>query len=563
MDSTRSTNATLDATGTLPADVLHDVAGLLGLAEFDTAKIDPGTLATLTSRRNSPEQTAARMRRFLHDVIDRPVSRMVDRRELWRAMLDHCYSLTPMQAYAMRDLMGAASSNGYAPIPDDVQIDLPHDDRVDLGAQVGWHFLVGSIWDEDGAEYGIEFMLFERALYPPSFAKEVGLSPIDNLAVEVQFAISTRGDRHHQAKPLVALGTSGLIRTNSSPFALNVGVNSFESDGVESLLPMRVRAAGTDIGGDRPLALACDLQLTGGRGVLEQGEHGAMPSVGGLGTTYYSMPAIALDPDRSTITIDGREIRIVRGELWFDHQWGALAGVSPHEVLRASQTVATPEPAGWDWFMTHLEGNRQVTVFAQHASGYSSYYGCTGDEPPPTMTRRVSGTFMDHDGATRMVWGSVVVDDWVQVDHTPCPDRYPATHTWHPNHYRFSFDDLPADIAEFTLTPIVEGGQSAFFATGVQICEGAVVVRNPAGEDIGRGFAEAVAYSDTLRNRLRIAGLPDTDEMMALAADPIPSPELVAQNEAFVAAHQDEMSTIIARAQGLGFMIDPNPPATD
>ncbi len=49
--------------------------------------------------------------------------------------------------------------------------------------------------------------------------------------------------------------------------------------------------------------------------------------------------------------------------------------------------------------------------------------------------------------------------------------------------------------------------------------------------------------------------------MMALAADPTPSPELVAANEAFVAAHQDEMSAIIARAQGLGFMIDPNPPA--
>lgn len=82
--------------------------------------------------------------------------------------------------------------------------------------------------------------------------------------------------------------------------------------------------------------------------MLEQGEHGAMPSVGGLGTTYYSLPAIELDPERSTITIDGREIRIVRGELWFDHQWGALAGVSPHEVLRASETVATPEPPGWE-----------------------------------------------------------------------------------------------------------------------------------------------------------------------------------------------------------------------
>ena len=89
MDSTLSTSDTLDTTATLPADVLHDVAGLLGLAEFDPAKVDPGTLATLTSRRNSPEETAARMRRYLHHIIDHPVSRLVDRRDLSGRLLLH------------------------------------------------------------------------------------------------------------------------------------------------------------------------------------------------------------------------------------------------------------------------------------------------------------------------------------------------------------------------------------------------------------------------------------------------------------------------------------------
>ncbi len=551
-----------DTTADLDAATLQDAAHLLGLSSFDESRIDPGTLATLTSARNSGDAIATRMRRYLHHLLEHPVSHVPDRSDLWRAMLEHCDHLTPLQAYTMRNLMGAASNVGYASMPDEVHLEFPRDDQVDLGAQCGWHFLVGSLWDADGNEYGIEFMLFEQALYPPAFAKEVGLSPLDNLAAEVQFAISTRGDRHHQAEPLVTLGTSGLIRTDASPFSFRVGANSFESAGKGALLPMRVRATGVDLGGDRPLGLACDLSLDHGKAVLEQGDHGAMPSVAGIGTYYYSIPAIGLDGDHSSITIDGREIPIVRGELWFDHQWGFLAGMSPVAVVRASNSIGQPDPPGWDWFMMHLVGDRQVTVFAEHKADYEAFYHCTGDEPPATMTRRVGGTYMDPGGDTHLTWGTMSVDRWVKVEHTPRPDRYPATHTWFPDHYRFAFDDLPDDIATFTLTPIVEGGQSAFFAHGVQICEGAVVVRDPKGDDIGRGFAEAVAFSDTLRNQLRLAGLPDTDEMVALAADPVPSPELAAANAAYVAAHQDELAQVVATAKGLQFFMDPNPPAT-
>jgi predicted secreted hydrolase len=557
-----TTHATTNA---LDEATLQDVAHLLGLERFDPTAVDPGTLATLNSRRNSPEEIGARMRRFLRHLIEHPVSHVPDRTDLWRAMLAHCDRLTPLQAYVMRNLMGAASNMGYDPMPPEVRLEFPRDDQVDLRAQCGWHFLVGSLWDAEGNEYGIEFMLFEQAMFPPAIAKELGLSALDNLAAEVQFAISARGDRHHQAEPLVTLGTSGLIRTNASPFSFSVGVNSFESATRDGLLPMRVRATGVDLGGEEPLRLACDLRLDHGKGVLEQGDHGAMPSVAGVGTFYYSIPAIRIasaGPDgdgTSTISIDGREIPIVRGELWFDHQWGFLSGMSTSAVVRAANAIGEPDPPGWDWFMTHLAGDRQVTVFAPHRAEYTAFYGCTGDEPPPEMVRRVGGTYMDAGGGTRMIWGTVHVDRWVKVTHTPRPDRYPATNTWHPDHYRFTFEDLPDDIAEFTLTPIVEGGQSAFFANGMQICEGAVVVRDRHGDDIGRGFAEAVAYADTLRNRLRLAGLPDDDAMVALAEEPVPSPELAAANTAYVAEHQDELAAIVAGAKGLQFFTEPDP----
>ena len=54
--------------------------------------------------------------------------------------------------------------------------------------------------------YELPFPIVHADLYrinDASELEEIGLSPIDSLAVEVRFAISTRGDRHHQAEPIV------------------------------------------------------------------------------------------------------------------------------------------------------------------------------------------------------------------------------------------------------------------------------------------------------------------------------------------------------------------------
>lgn len=96
-------------------------------------------------------------------------------------------------------------------MPDNVELDLPRDHEVKLTAQTGWHFLVGSCWDAEGVEYGIEFMLFGDALFPPKLADDFGLTDLENLAVEMQFAISEKSKNHYQVEPLVADGTTGLI----------------------------------------------------------------------------------------------------------------------------------------------------------------------------------------------------------------------------------------------------------------------------------------------------------------------------------------------------------------
>lgn len=540
----------------LGEETLEDIAHLLWLPSFDADRIDGEIKAKLADAKNSSAAAGGRMRKFLESLVSHPLAHVPDHSPQWKALIPYCESLTPLQTYAMRNLLGKEANQGYLPMPDEVHLEFPRDHEVKLTAQTGWHFLVGSCWDEDGTEYGIEFMLFGDALFPPKLAEEFGLSDLENQAIEMQFAISKKGADHLQVEPIVAMGTSGLLSVASEPFSFRLGRNGFESQRSGELFPLRVQAWGLDRGGDEPVELAIDLMLASGKEYLAQGEHGAMPSIDGMGTFYYSIPNIQIDPEASSLSMGGNEIKLVRGELWFDHQWGYLSTVPRSHVLKAAKYSSTPDPEGWDWFMVQFDGDRQVTMFAPHSNEFIDFYFQTGDDPPGPMTRRVGGTFMDADKSTRLVWGTMVVDDWVKTEHSPRPDRYPPTHTWHPNHYRFTFDDIPEEIATFTLTPIVSGGQSAFFATGIQICEGAVVVADPKGTEIGRGFAEAVYYADGHPNMVRLAGVDDTDEMVELLRAKRPAFGTRARNTLYVLAHQRDLNEVLAQSKGMEFFME-------
>jgi len=536
-----------------------DVAHLLWMAKLDPRALPADLAQSLASRENSFEATGTRMADFMRHLIAHAVTHTPDRRRLYEQLVPYCERLSPLQAYTMRQLLGRQANEGYEEMPADVHLEFPRDHELKLRAQVGWHFFVGSLWDEDGTEYGVELMFFGEAMFPPDLAAGFGLTDLANQYMEVQFALSRRGDRHHQAEPIVAAGTSGLITASADPFSMAVGRNEMVSEGVDGLLPMRLRAWGVDRGSDPEVELAVDLRLSSGKGVLAQGDDGAMPSVSGQGTFYYSIPNIAVDGPASTLRIGPHEVRLARGVLWFDHQWGRLSGYADDEVLRAADNVSGPGPAGWDWFMAQLDGDRQFTMFAMHDKEHAAdFYDQDGPTAPGVMERRVGAKYMSADGSTSAVWGTMHVTDWVRTEHSPDPDRYPPTHTWHPNRWEFTFDDVPDEISTFTMEPIVAGGQSAFFAHGAQICEGAVVLLDPSGVELGRGFAESVAYADTTRNQLRLAGLPVTDDMVALVKPAAPRLAARLRNMMFVLAHRKELAEVVGSAKGLEYFSDPD-----
>lgn len=536
---------------------LEDLANLLWQPHFDPAAIPDDIATAFTSEHNRPAVSGARMRTFLEGLKEHPIAHTRNPRALYEAILPHCDELSTLQLYVMRNLLGKNANEGYEPVPEVVELAFPRDHELKLRAQTGWHFFVGSAWDEAGTQYGIELMFFGIALFPPHLAASFGMSDLDNQLIEIQLAISPEGKRHHQAAPIVVAGTSGLMHATNEPFSIRLGRNEMASFGADDLFPMRVQAWGLDRGEDPALELAVDLVLTSGRGILPQGDEGALPACDGVGTFYYSVPDIQIDPERSTLRLGDREIRLTRGEFWFDHQWGYLAGNPQSEVMRAANNLSEPDPEGWDWFMAQFEGDRQVTVASAHKRTMAErFYRQTGEHPPEPMDVRVGGKFMDADGSSRVAWGSLRVTDWVKTEHSGDPERYPPTHTWHPNRWSFVFDDLPEDIATFTMVPIVEGGQSAFFANGAQICEGAVRLIDAAGRQIGNGFAESVAYADVRRNKLRLAGLPVTDELADRIEPRAPHLPTRVWNLAYVLAHHKQLSHILESAKGLDFIFE-------
>lgn len=540
--------AGLDA---LDPDTRDSLARAWWLPELRAGELPPPVLAAILHQKNSNEAFGLRMGARLLELLAAPVSFVPDGEDRYTTLLPFCASLSPHQAYVMTDLLGPATSQGYFSIPEQADLQFPAVNSMRLDAQVGWYFFVGSCHGADGAEYGVELMFFRYALLPPAMAAQFDLNDTENQVVELHFAISKAGDRHYQAKPIVVAGTTGLLEFSSDALGAALGKNRIRSLQAESVFPLQLQAWGRDDAEAEPVELEIDFTFTNGNDYLLQGVEGCSPCCDGVGTLYYSIPDLQLDPS-STLRLRGEEAALTSGTFWFDHQWGMLSGIPHSAVLRAAANTQPPALIGWDWFEAQFEGNQQITCAAGHTDALRRFYFQTGPTPPGTMQVPVKGKYMDPTGTTHGVTGSLAVTSWIRSTTSPAPADYPVTDTWYPNRWEFAFGrDVPEEIRTFTMEPIVASGQSGFFANGAQYSEGAVYLRDGAGNDIGRGFAESVSYADTLKNRLRLAGLPVTAEMLTLFQEAAPSEALKLASEAYVALHADELNEVLGTCRGL------------
>ncbi|MGZ8880321.1 MAG: lipocalin-like domain-containing protein [Halobacteriota archaeon] len=537
----------------LPLDdeTKQHIANALWMRFFESENIPDDVGVQIRDSKNRAQSFGTRMGAYLDWLLAHPQSHNPSYELRYTTLKSLCKELTPHQAYVIvNKFLGLNASQGFERLPKTADLKFPRDHLPQLKTQVGWHFFVGSCWDADEREFGIEYMLFRAPLLNPALAAQFNLTDVENQVIELQLGVSEVGDRHYQAEPVVIAGTTGLITCGLAPFHYAVGRNRIESTTTASFFPLHLAAWGVEKHVEAK-ELEIDLTFTSGKEYLLQGANGCMPCVDGMGTLYYSIPNMEVAPE-SSIRIGGETITLTRGTFWFDHQWGYLAGNPQSSVLRAANNTKQPEPPGWDWFMAQFNGNRQLTMFAPHTNAYVAFYYQTGAQPPGVMQVSVIGKYMDEQKNLANTVGTLVVSQWVRSAYSPNEDRYPATHTWHPNRWEFTFDEIvPEDIRSFTLVPIVESGQMNYFANGSQYAEGAVYVRTANGGDVGRGFAESVQYADTTDTMLTLAGIMDEQARHVLRNLETSSGLRRIQSLLYVAMHQSDLKRILASQQGL------------
>ena len=547
---------------------LQNIAQALWMKDYDASKIAPDVLRRIESAANSEAAYAERFLLRLQQLEDNQLSFVQGRTERYALLRQHLLqtkAMSPREFYASCLFLGPESNTGYAPVPLDPAFPPPQIDLPQLQYQLGWHFFVGNFTDAGGHHYSIELMFWQYALLPPPLAAKLGLSDIENQSVEMHLAIcDPQTGLQYRANTVVVAGTTGLVEVEAEPFAYRIGRNAIEGlDAGGSLFPVRLQARGWDMGKPTDVEFGIDIALDNPKGYFLQGDGGCSPSIDGLGTLYYSASLLKLRAGAvHVITIDGKRIELTAGSMWYDHQWTAgfmPKGGARHAVLRAAANLAPAPPGGWDWFEVQFQAGLapglqevQMTISALHSLDNEQFYWQTGPTPPPSMTARFNGKYIDADNATLDVTGSMTVTAWVKDDTSPNPAVYPATDTWYPAHYQFSIDQqLPQRLRAFTLEPLIATGQSGFFGTGLQYTEGGAIARDAAGVEIGRGFAEGTNWAHSADTVVSAAGLPANEQTRALL-DPVPpSAQLVAESQAYVYANADELKAILAAARGM------------
>jgi predicted secreted hydrolase len=545
-----------------------NIAQALWMQEYDEEKIPADILEKIHSKLNSNESFAIRFKQRVELMIQNPMSFVEKRDNRYKDILSNIDTLSPQQEYASILFLGPESVTGYEPIPSSPKFNFPQIDSPQLKNQVGWHFYVGNFKDEKGNNYSIQFMFWQYAHLPPDLAEFYGMTDIENQTLEMHLAIcDPQKQKQYRATTSVVAGTSGLVSFQPKPYEYKMGKNiikSFDPDG--NLFPLEISAKGFDKSDESNVdVISINLSLTNDKGIFLQGDEGCSPSIGGIGTLYYSASLIKLMKGvTSSISINDTQIELVDGSMWYDHQWGTgfmPNGAPKYAVVRATQNLTTPPPGGWDWFMLQFhendtiskDGPVQLTISALHTTDNLKFYFQTGDTPPGRMTAKFNGKYIDAHNKTREIKGNMYVSKWVKINYTPDPAVYEPTNTWYPAEYEFDVDNpyIPNALKSFIVTPLIASGQSGFFSMGLEYIEGGAVITNTSGEEIGRGFAEGTNWANCFKGVAKLSGQPVNAKTLSYFVAPEVTELMSDLSTAEVALNADVLGLIIDQAKGI------------
>jgi predicted secreted hydrolase len=189
--------------------------------------------------------------------------------------------------------LGGAGAAAAASLPALQPVVLPRDHGAHPAFQVEWWYTAGTVANQRGRD----FFWFATVWSGMGF-----------LAARVN-VVDLRADRIVLSKEYVAVGTLPSGQTA-------IGVNAFD---------LRWRPRGTlgtwSVDAPVPREGRLQLSLTPVQPYVLNGPSGIVREGPGASSAYYSDPRLAA---RGTLVLDGRSSRL-RGQGWFDHQWGNFA----------------------------------------------------------------------------------------------------------------------------------------------------------------------------------------------------------------------------------------------
>lgn len=322
-----------------------------------------------------------------------------------------------------------------------VPLRFPGDHGAHLEFQTEWWYFIGNLIADDGHAYGYQLTIFRRGLAPGTSQRESGLAV--NHLYFAHFAVTDAAAGEHTAFDRYSRGTDGLA--GSATDGLNAYLENWtaemEGDGI------RLQAEQADF--------ALDLSLTARKPPVAHGRQGLSAKSEQPGNASYYLSMTDLDTAGS-LTVDGRQIS-VRGDSWFDHEWGTSA--------------LGPRAVGWDWFGLQLDDGRDLMLFQIRRDD-------GGIEPVS------GGTLVTAEGVAERI-----AADQIQLE-VRRSWRSAASDAEYPVAWQIRIPDQGLDLL---VDPLLDDQENLL---GIVYWEGAVRV---SGSGSGVGYMELTGYGGSLQ----------------------------------------------------------------
>ena len=255
----------------------------------------------------------------------------------------------------------AATPTLPAVAPDPQPVEFPRDDGPHRRLTEWWYY-TGHLATDAGRRFGFEFVIFraERGAFPVSWASHLALT--DEAGRRFLYGQRSEIGAQVDGSPGVSDGEPtgvALTVTGSDPSRTGPpGATPWTMSGAggQAHLAAAISAAEAAEAGEsgQAVAFGLSLDLRSARPAVLHDRTGFIDFGPAGGSYYYSRPRMAAS---GTVAL-GNETLAVKGEAWFDHQWGDFIAVGG---------------GGWDWFAINLVDGTDLTLsLVRDASGEDS-----------------------------------------------------------------------------------------------------------------------------------------------------------------------------------------------